>query len=384
MAKSLKDIIGPRAGRNVSKDEEDILDALKVDKKEDPAGNKDDVFNATNVPAEASSQKADPGMRHGYRSVKAASAAYEETSMKNGEKKKKPLSSEDDRNINAKDYGYGAGAKGNGSAVSEEIVDEGMSASTIKQKQKLSYMSPDELHSHFKSVLKANPQHNSVENAARSSAWSHGYGKNSGHYWNQIKHLETKNEEVELDEAKKDFVIKHKKTRQVLSTHTNYNDAKDEHSGISDKHNYSIVKQTKKDAALAHRNIGTAMREDIEELDEISNRAKSAYLGSAVADLASQAQYHGRAVGSKDKKHDYEATGRAIRNRQIGIHRATKSMRKEDIEETNLDEVLSSASPMKKWIKDFVKSKNPKFAGKSAEKRRQMAIAAKYSAERGE
>ena len=55
-------------------------------------------------------------------------------------------------------------------------------------------------------------------------------------------------ESLELDEAEM-FVIKHKMTKKVLSTHDNYNDAKDELSGISDKQNYILVKQTKKDAS---------------------------------------------------------------------------------------------------------------------------------------
>ena len=53
-------------------------------------------------------------------------------------------------------------------------------------------------------------------------------------------------------------------------------------------------------------------------------------------------------------------------------------------EETEVNEVLASSDPMGTWIKDFQKSKNPKFAGKSPEKRRQMAIAAKLAADREE
>ena len=78
-------------------------------------------------------------------------------------------------------------------------------------------------------------------------------------------------EEVELNEAETNYVIKHKKTKQVLSTHSNYNDAKDEHSGISDKQNYSIFKQTKKDAALRNRNT---YREEVEELEEYIRKNK--------------------------------------------------------------------------------------------------------------
>lgn len=47
-----------------------------------------------------------------------------------------------------------------------------------------------------------------------------------------------------------------------------------------------------------------------------------------------------------------------------------------------IDEVLNKNTPMKTWIDDFQKSDNPKFAGKSPEKRRQMAIAARYAAKK--
>lgn len=238
MAKSLKDIIGPRAGRNVSKDEEDILDTLKVDKKEDPAGNKDDVFNATKVPAEATSQKADPGMRHGYRTVKSAEAAYEETVVE--QKKKKPLTPEDDRNVNGKDYGYAAGAKGNGSAVSEEEeLDEA-----------------------------------GVRNMRRAGR-THNVNKNYLMRFNPY--------------SKKSFKDPNEKSKE---------DSK-------------------------------------KETDKLVN--------------------------------DYISKGGKIK--------------KEDVE---LDEVLKSSDPTSKWIKDFVHSKNPKFAGKSKKERIQQALGAKYAKMREE
>ena len=49
-----------------------------------------------------------------------------------------------------------------------------------------------------------------------------------------------------------------------------------------------------------------------------------------------------------------------------------------------INEVLSKDTSAGKWIDDFVKSENPKFAGKSKEKRKQMALAAYYSAQRNE
>ena len=44
-----------------------------------------------------------------------------------------------------------------------------------------------------------------------------------------------------------------------------------------------------------------------------------------------------------------------------------------------VDEKLTKSTPMKTYIKDFRKSDAPQFKGKSKEKRRQMAIAAKLS-----
>lgn len=49
-----------------------------------------------------------------------------------------------------------------------------------------------------------------------------------------------------------------------------------------------------------------------------------------------------------------------------------------------LKEVLTKKTPAGEWIKDFQKSKDPKFAGKSPEKRKQMALAAYYDKQRNE
>jgi len=53
---------------------------------------------------------------------------------------------------------------------------------------------------------------------------------------------------------------------------------------------------------------------------------------------------------------------------------------KSDNEKSGLDEVLSQSDPIEDWIKDFVDSKNPKFAGKSKEERIKMAKGAYYAA----
>ena len=233
MPKSLRDIVAPRAGRNVSKDELRILGDLKVDRKEDPAGNKDDVFNASKIPSEASLQTADPGMRHGYRSLKAAGQAYEETVVE--QKKKKPLTPEDDRNVNGKDYGYSAGAKGNGSAVAE----------------------------------------------------------------------------------------------------------------------------------------------DVEELDELS----SGVYKSAMKKASNRAMWD--ATGKSGPVYKKYST-MARKFQQKGMEQEKKEKASSKKEEVELDEVLKKSDSAGKWIKDFMDSDNPKFAGKSKEKRKQMALAAYYAKQRNE
>jgi hypothetical protein len=53
-------------------------------------------------------------------------------------------------------------------------------------------------------------------------------------------------------------------------------------------------------------------------------------------------------------------------------------------EEVEVNEVLTKKTPAATWIKDFVNSKNPKFAGKSKEERTKQALGAYYSKQRNE
>ena len=52
--------------------------------------------------------------------------------------------------------------------------------------------------------------------------------------------------------------------------------------------------------------------------------------------------------------------------------------------DAQINEVLSKDASAGEWIHDFVTSDNPKFEGKSKEKRKQMALAAYYAKKRGE
>lgn len=50
-----------------------------------------------------------------------------------------------------------------------------------------------------------------------------------------------------------------------------------------------------------------------------------------------------------------------------------------ELSEEQLEEVLTKKDPAGKWISDFVKSDNPKFAGKSKKERMKMALGAYYA-----
>jgi hypothetical protein len=79
-------------------------------------------------------------------------------------------------------------------------------------------------------------------------------------------------------------------------------------------------------------------------------------------------------LGNEVKLHELDGIARNKKMKNF------KSYQKE----IQLDEVLDKSDDMGKWIKDFKKSDAPQFAGKSVEKRRKMAIAAKLQADREE
>ena len=51
------------------------------------------------------------------------------------------------------------------------------------------------------------------------------------------------------------------------------------------------------------------------------------------------------------------------------------------LDESYITEVLKPSDPLEKWIKDFLKSDDPRFDGKSKKKRIEMATAAYYAAQ---
>lgn len=114
--------------------------------------------------------------------------------------------------------------------------------------------------------------------------------------------------------------------------------------------------------------------EETEQLNEISKKKKEDY---AVKALLQMPELRKKREASKSGE-EYNKTDKKIANRLKGAQKVF--MKNEETEQ--LDEVLKVSDGIGAWIKDFIDSDNPKFAGKSKEERRKQAIAAFYAAKR--
>jgi hypothetical protein len=136
-------------------------------------------------------------------------------------------------------------------------------------------------------------------------------------------------------------------------------------NGKVDAHDFKLLRGKKKVA------------EEAEKLEELSTDTLNRYKTAATAD-ANQAHRQIRTGPGRPN--------RRLLKRTAGGYAATRALErqsKKTNEEVELEEKLTAKTPMGKYIKDFTKSDAPQFKGKSASKRRVMAIAAKLTAERG-
>jgi hypothetical protein len=76
-----------------------------------------------------------------------------------------------------------------------------------------------------------------------------------------------------------------------------------------------------------------------------------------------------------------ERMQRKLASGKMSPSQVMAKMKKEEVE--YIEEKLTAADPASKWISDFVKSDNPKFAGKSKKERINQALGAYYAATRG-
>jgi len=140
------------------------------------------------------------------------------------------------------------------------------------------------------------------------------------------------------------------------------------HSDIESLHSY--VEGEKRRTGM--------VKEDADQIDELSKKTLKSYIDKAntrVKDFPTPASFRKAMLSPGIAK---AKLGKSYKRRPLPDVKIKAT--NEDVE---LDEVLTANTPMKTYIKDFKKSDAPQFKGKSQEKRRQMAVAAKLSAERG-
>lgn len=143
----------------------------------------------------------------------------------------------------------------------------------------------------------------------------------------------------------------------------------------------AMEKAYNKRADKRHKGLDMALnklaKEEVEELDELSKDTMLKYLS---ANKKSDAKAQAAGDHSKSVK---RMRGTDLAVRKYTAKPGSKSVRVPAKEEVELEEKLTAKTPMGKYIKDFQKSDAPQFKGKSQDKRRVMAIAAKLTAERG-
>ena len=159
--------------------------------------------------------------------------------------------------------------------------------------------------------------------------------------------------------------------------------------------NYTPDPEPEHKTAQAHNKaVGRAIRQmskEEVELDELNKSTLASYAKKATHDarmkMATGKDFE--RVGANTRKPEYKAGAKKwedkyksdARKREAGVGKAIDRLAKEEFE---LDEKINLATAkMGDVIKDFQASDAPQFAGKSKEKRREMAIAAKLEADRG-
>lgn len=124
------------------------------------------------------------------------------------------------------------------------------------------------------------------------------------------------------------------------------------------------------------------------KINELGPSTLSSYTKKATGDIAGRAMSLGlKSANPFSSSKSKEAEHKKLSNRFLGVNRASDKlarMAKEEVEEVELDEVLTKKTSVGEIIKDFQQSTNPKFAGKSKEKRKEMALAAYYAKQRNE
>jgi hypothetical protein len=177
-------------------------------------------------------------------------------------------------------------------------------------------------------------------------------------------------EEVEqVDEISKDLTRRYikKASDQVDNTYEYHGDKKT----TKKLDNREVGIRTASMKKNASKYIKVPATEEVEQIDELSPATLNSYKSKAAG--SERALTDKSSLLSVPAKNRNAAAIKANQRRQ-GMNLATKKLGEEAI-----DEVLTKSTTAGETISDFVHSDNPKFAGKSKEKRKQMALAAYYA-----
>jgi len=129
------------------------------------------------------------------------------------------------------------------------------------------------------------------------------------------------------------------------------------------------------------------VQEEVEQMDEARRRMSAAEKLGRAFDQEQQRSALSRQRGlDLLKQKDTEKMQNKLASGKMSPSEVMTKLKKEETEESTMkyiEEKLTAADPASKWISDFVKSDNPKFAGKSKKERIQQALGAYYAKKRG-
>jgi hypothetical protein len=129
------------------------------------------------------------------------------------------------------------------------------------------------------------------------------------------------------------------------------------------------------------------VQEEVEQMDEARRRMSAAEKLGRAFDQEQQRSALSRQRGlDLLKQKDTERMQNKLASGKMSPSEVMTKLKKEETEESTMkyiEEKLTAADPASKWISDFVKSDNPKFAGKSKKERIQQALGAYYAKKRG-
>ena len=362
--KTIKDII--ELYKPKSADEDRFVKKHVIKKTEDANGNKDDVFNATNVKPENRAPK------HGYNPGEDEKVyeGYEEIRFDDPENNSKPSRSSEPMRNRRKRIDDMMNKLGN------EHGEKNL-ASKIKQRYstKNESVTEDSHSDHFKFLLplqKAGVPAPSKERAMDLIA-KHGDPLRAGQAYvdryKKIKNAANKvqKEETELDEAKRKLSpvekLYNRPSMQFAQKYTKKKSAdeiKMERLGFPTRH----LPKDETDTGTTSSLEGNAKQKEIENVAKRTMQNNSYDSENAL-------------VLNPFLRGLLEATCKECGEK---YNRTCSCCMKEDVQ---LDEILEPSMGAAAYIKDFVDSKNPKFDGLSKEKRKQMALAAYYAAKKG-